>query len=64
MISNMSKEETSSHKLCSPMDEEAPSEWMMSINGASNIKGSGFRIILERSSDILIEQTLKLEFTK
>lgn len=54
MISNMSKEETSSPKLCSPMDEEAPSEWMMSIDGASNIKGSGFRIILERLSDILI----------
>lgn len=36
---------------------------MLSEDGASDMKGSGTRIVLEGPNDILIEQALKSEFT-
>ncbi|RDX71700.1 hypothetical protein CR513_48911, partial [Mucuna pruriens] len=37
-------------------------EWTLSIDGASNRKGSGTEIILEGSDRLLIEQSLWFEF--
>lgn len=37
------------------IDEETPPGLALSVNGASNVKGSGTGIVLEGSSNILIE---------
>jgi ribonuclease HI len=36
--------------------------WLLSVDGSSNLKGSGAGIILEGPDDILIEQSLRFEF--
>lgn len=36
---------------------------MLSVDGASNIKGNGARIVLEGPGDIVIDQALKFGFT-
>ena len=36
--------------------------WTLCIGGASNVKGSGARIILEGPNNITLEQALKLNF--
>lgn len=45
------------------VDQETPQEYILSIDDASNVKGSGTGIVLEGPDDILIEQALKFEFT-
>lgn len=50
-------------KFSSPIDKETPLKWVLSVYDASNMKGSGTKIILEGPSNILIEQTLKFELT-
>lgn len=50
-------------ELSSPVDNESPLGWVIFIDGASYIKGSGIGIVLEWPSDILNEQALKFEFT-
>lgn len=45
------------------IDEDPPSEWILSMDDTSDVKGSGARIVLEGPSDIVIEQKLKFEFT-
>lgn len=47
----------------SPIGEEMPPEWVLSVDDASNVKGSNIGIILEGPGNILIKQTLKFEFT-
>jgi len=36
--------------------------WLLSVDGSSNLKGSGAGIILEGPRDVLIEQSLRFEF--
>lgn len=46
----------------SPVDEKVPPIWTLSVDDASNIKGSNSKIVLEGPRKILIEQLLKFEF--
>lgn len=41
--------------LNSHVDEDMPLEWKLYIDGASNIKGSGDKIIMGGTADILIK---------
>jgi len=36
--------------------------WILSVDGSSNLQGSGVGVILEGSSGLLIEQSLKFAF--
>lgn len=49
-------------ELNSPIDKDPPSEWALSLDEASNAKGSGVGILLEGLGDTIIEQELKFEF--
>ncbi|XP_039687770.1 uncharacterized protein [Medicago truncatula] len=49
-------------EFTSPAQEAAPHVWILSVDGLSNIKGSGAGIILEGPGDLLIEQSLKFDF--
>jgi len=37
-------------------------QWVLSLDGSSNLQGSGAGIILEGTSGLLIEQTLRFSF--
>lgn len=50
-------------KFISPVDEEMLTEWVISIDDASDMKGIRGRIVLEEPENILIEQALKFKFT-
>jgi len=39
-------------------------QWVLSIDGSSNLQGSGAGVILEGPSGLLIEQVLKFAFKK
>ncbi|XP_057418373.1 uncharacterized protein LOC130712562 [Lotus japonicus] len=39
-----------------------PGEWSLSVDGSSNVKGSGAGVILEGSGGVTIEQSLKFDF--
>lgn len=54
--------ENISAKFSPPKDDETPSEWTVSDDGASNVNISGARIVLEGPGDTLIKQSLKFEF--
>ena len=45
-----------------PADEEAPLEWTLSVDSASNMKGGGMGVILEGPGNLLITQALNFEF--
>jgi len=49
-------------ELTSPIQEETPHVWLLSVDGSSNLKGSGAGIILEGPGDLLIEQSLRFGF--
>lgn len=49
-------------ELTSPLENLTPYVWLLSVNGSSNLKGSGAVIVLEGPSDLLIEQSLQFEF--
>jgi hypothetical protein len=49
-------------ELTSPSQEEVPFVWLLSVDGFSNLKGSGAGVILEVPDDIIIEQSLRFEF--
>jgi ribonuclease HI len=36
--------------------------WILSVNGASNLRGSGVGMVLEGLDGVLIEQSLRFEF--
>jgi len=40
----------------------APPEWILSVDGASNQKGSGAGVVLEGPGGVLIEQSLRFSF--
>lgn len=44
------------------VDDETPLEYELSIDGASNVKGSDAGIVLEGPGNILIGHELKFEF--
>lgn len=48
-------------EFCSPTDKETPSYWIMSVDSASNMKGSGIGIILEGHCDLLIVQEMMFD---
>lgn len=50
-------------ELSLSIDEYPPSKWALYMDDASNVKGRGAWIMVERSSDIVIEQALKFKFT-
>jgi len=56
------------HDFCSwivttsPSEEGTPHVWLLSVDGSSNLKGSGAGIVLEGPGDLLIEQSLRFEF--
>nr|KYP35075.1 Retrovirus-related Pol polyprotein from transposon 17.6 [Cajanus cajan] len=43
-------------------DSSGESEWILSVDGASNLGGSGAGIVLEGPGGILLEQSLRFEF--
>lgn len=49
-------------ELTSPSQEEVSFVWLLSVDGSSNLKGSGAGVILEGPDDIIIEQSLIFEF--
>ncbi|XP_020235082.1 uncharacterized protein LOC109814953 [Cajanus cajan] len=51
-------------ELSSPAEEDSSgeSEWILSIEGASNLGGSGAGIVLEGPRGILLEKSLRFEF--
>nr|KYP44910.1 hypothetical protein KK1_033591 [Cajanus cajan] len=51
-------------ELTSPADEGEVGEtqWILSVDGASNLEGSGAGIVLEGPGGILLEQSLRFEF--
>jgi ribonuclease HI len=36
--------------------------WLLSVDGSSNLKGSGTSVVLEGANDLLIEKSLRFEF--
>jgi len=48
-------------EFTSPAQNVALFVWLLSVDGSSNLKGSGAGIILEGPGDILIEQSLRFE---
>jgi ribonuclease HI len=49
-------------EMTSPQEKEDKSPWTLSVDGASNIKGSGAGVILEGLDGVLIEQSLRFAF--
>lgn len=49
-------------ELSSPAQEKAPFVWLLSVDGSSNLRGSGAGVVLEGPDNILIEQSLRFEF--
>lgn len=49
-------------ELTSPIQDEVPYVWLLSVDGSSNLKDSGAGVILEGPNDLLIEQSLRFEF--
>jgi hypothetical protein len=49
-------------EMTSPPVEEDQQPWTLSVDGASNIKGSGAGVILEGPDGVLIEQSLRFAF--
>lgn len=45
-----------------PLPDTKPQEWVLSVDGASNIKGSGAGIVLEGPDSVLLEQSLHFGF--
>jgi len=44
-------------------DQTTPNWWNFYIDGISNMKGSGTKIILEGPDNVTLKQALKLNFT-
>ena len=58
MLANFVAELTSSEDE----HQDKHDKWMLSVDGASNIKGSRARVILEDSDGVLVEQSVKFAF--
>jgi hypothetical protein len=49
-------------EMTSPPEEEGKLPWTLSVDGASNIRGSGAGVVLEGPDGVLIEQSLRFAF--
>jgi ribonuclease HI len=49
-------------EMTSPPEETDKKPWTLSVDGASNIRGSGAGVILEGPDGVLIEQSLRFAF--
>jgi hypothetical protein len=49
-------------EMTSPPEEESSHPWTLSVDGASNIRGSGAGVVLEGPDGVLIEQSLRFAF--
>ncbi|KAK2373754.1 hypothetical protein QL285_074768 [Trifolium repens] len=49
-------------EMTSPPEEEGKLPWNLSVDGASNIRGSGVGVVLEGPDGVLIEQSLRFAF--
>lgn len=49
-------------ELSAPILEEFPEQWILSVDGSSNIKGSGAGIVLEGPGELILEQSLCFRF--
>jgi ribonuclease HI len=49
-------------EMTSPQEEEDKLPWTLSVDGASNIRGSGAGVVLEGPDGVLIEQSLRFAF--
>lgn len=50
------------NELSSPISEESPSKWIFFVDGSFNLKGSGVRIVLEGTRDLMLEYSLCFNF--
>ncbi|WJX67579.1 hypothetical protein P8452_52035 [Trifolium repens] len=49
-------------ELTTPAEENSEQPWTLSVDGASNIRGSGAGVVLEGPDGVLIEQSLRFAF--
>jgi hypothetical protein len=49
-------------EITSPLGNISQDSWTLSVDGASNLRGSGAGVVLEGPDRILIEQSLRLVF--
>jgi hypothetical protein len=49
-------------ELSTPPKEKSEEPWTLSVDGASNLKGSGAGVVLEGPDGVLIEQSLRFNF--
>ena len=49
-------------ELSVPASEESSGRWTLSMDGSSNLKGSGVGIVLEGPSDLVLEYSLCFNF--
>ncbi|MCI47478.1 gag-pol polyprotein, partial [Trifolium medium] len=49
-------------ELSSPAGETSSQAWILSVDGTSNLRGSGAGVVLEGPDGVLIEQSLRFEF--
>jgi hypothetical protein len=49
-------------ELTAPPEESSEQPWTLSVDGASNIRGSGAEVVLEGPDGVLIEQSLRFSF--
>jgi ribonuclease HI len=49
-------------ELTTPAEENSEQPWTLSVDGASNIKGSAAGVVLEGPDGVLIEQSLRFAF--
>ncbi|MCI38759.1 gag-pol polyprotein, partial [Trifolium medium] len=48
--------------MSTPPGENTTEPWTLSVDGASNIRGSGAGVVLEGPNGVLIEQSLRFAF--
>ncbi|MCI69008.1 gag-pol polyprotein, partial [Trifolium medium] len=48
--------------MSTPPAAEKTSPWTLSVDGASNIRGSGAGVVLEGLDGVMIEQSLRFAF--
>jgi hypothetical protein len=49
-------------ELTTPSQEASAEPWILSVDGASNLRGSGARVVLEGPDGVMIEQSLRFAF--
>jgi hypothetical protein len=49
-------------EFTSPVQEAVPYAWLLSVDGSSNLKGSGAGVVLEGPNNLLIEKSLIFKF--